>query len=201
MARADSVPDLPALDANDLLDFSSFQSGSLGSSFIDLSDDGLDVTISEPSSYFALLQQSPPGPWSGHFPAGTKIVADQSPNGPVTFSFSTAIRGFGLTLDNGVGGGYGGTITEFNGTTSLGRYTTTSSTPGLMFVGVLDATADITSVTIATARAGGSNDFAFGNVSLADAAPEPASIVSVVLGLAGLALTRRLHRRTEKSQG
>jgi hypothetical protein len=200
MARADSVITLSALGADDLLDFTSYPSTTLGTSFAALSADGLDITVSEPSSSFEVLRQSPPGPWFGHFPAGTAIVADQGPIGPVTFSFSTAVRGFGLTLDNGVGGAYGGTIEEFNGTTSLGKYTITSPGPGLMFLGVLDATSDITSVTIATAGAGGSNDFAFGNLSLADGTPEPASIVSVVLGLAGLLLKHRF-RGPQKSQG
>jgi MYXO-CTERM domain-containing protein len=189
---------LAALGANDLVDWSLSGSDNTNS-FITLSTKGVSVTTSEPNSSFANFVQSPPGGWFGNFPAGTHIIYDQSPTGPVTFTFATAIQGFALTIDDAGGGNYTGTIEAMNGTTSLGAFSTGPSPYGLMFLGVLDPTADITSVVVGTAGFT-NNSFAFGNLSLLDGAtsstPEPASVGFVSMGLAGLAMLARKRRAT-----
>lgn len=193
------------LGANDTVGFGNFGVGAIiTNQFLVTSSGGVNVHISEPSSNFAVLKQAPNGSWVGNFPDGTKIIYDQGPNGPVTFAFSTAIKGFGLTIDDAYGGGYTGTITEFNGASMIGSFSSSSPNPALMFLGVLDATADITSVTIDT-TAVGNHSFAFGDLSLVDSvatspatAPEPASIAFVLMGLAGLAASHlRLRRKRE----
>lgn len=202
---AGSITTLPALGANDLVDWSTAAAlGSNGANpFTAQSAAGVSVTLSEPSSTFVDYTQSPPGGWFGHFPAGTDIIYDQNPSGPVLFTFSTPIEGFGVTIDGALGGGYSGTISEYNGTTQLASYTTTLPSAGLIFLGVLDGSSDITSVTItATYGASPGNEFAFGNLSLVEAAadpsgvPEPASFATLLVGLGLVASTRRM--RSEK---
>lgn len=196
---AGAVTTLAALGANDTVDFSVFAPNTIfTNAFFVHSSGGIGVQTTEPSSAFASLRQAPVGSWVGNFPSGTAIIYDQGPSGPVTFSFSAPIQGFGLTIDDAFGGGYTGAITEFNGTTVLGTFTSSSPQPATMFLGVLDATADITSITIGT-TAVGNNSFAFANLSLVDAAsiplvtsvPEPASIGFVLAGLASLAAAYR----------
>jgi hypothetical protein len=196
---AANITTLPALGANDLIDWSAGPAlGSNGANpFTVVSAGGVSVTLSEPSSTFVAFEQSPPGGWFGHFPAGTNLIYDQNPSGPVTFAFSTPIRGFGLTIDEALGGGYNGVISEYNGAALLGSYTTMQLSAGLMFLGVLDGSSDITSVTI-TAISGVTpgNAFAFGNLSLMERAssssvPEPASAVTLLVGLSLLAFARK----------
>src|SRR3984957_14928111 len=103
-----AIPNLAALDANDVGDWSKV-SNIGNASFTTTSANGLTVTLSEPSSQFTQTSQ---GAWFGNFPAGTIIVYDQGPNGPVTFNFATPIQGFGLTVDDAVGGNFTGTIKE-----------------------------------------------------------------------------------------
>ncbi len=166
-AFAGNITNLPALGANDLVAWNLGPAlGSSGASpFTALSIAGEMVTISEPGSTFVNFTQSPPGGWFGHFPAGTSLIYTQDPSGPVTFAFSAPIQGFGLSIDDALGGGYDGTISEYNGTTLLGSYTSTNLSAGLMFLGVLDASSDITSVTISASPG---NSFAFGDLSLVE---------------------------------
>ena len=192
---AGTITTLPALGANDLVDWSAGPAlGSTGANpFTAISAGGVSVTLSEPSSSFVNFQQSPPGGWFGHFPAGAYLIYDQNPSGPVTFTFSTPIQGFGLSIDEALGGGYSGTISEYDGAMLLGSYTTNNTNPGLMFLGVLDGSSDITSVTItATSTVSPGNAFAFGNLSLVEAAssssvPEPASGATLLVGVGLLA--------------
>jgi hypothetical protein len=201
-AFAGNITNLPALGANDLVDWTAGPAlGSGGMNpFTALSTLGVTVTLSEPSSTFVNFIQNPPGGWSGNFAPGTHIIYDQNPSGPVTFAFSTAVQGFGLTIDDALGGGYSGAISEYNGATLLGSFTTVNVSSGLMFLGVLDGSSDITSVTVtATSNATPGNAFAFGNLSMLDgvsgsATPEPASIGIVLLGLGLIAAKARETR-------
>lgn len=198
-AFAGSIANLAALGANDLVDWSISGSDNTNQ-FTTLSNGGVSVTTAEPNSSFANYIQNPPGGWFGNFPPGTHIIYDQGPTGPITFTFATAIKGFGLTIDDAVGGSYTGTIQELNGVNVMGSYSTGPSPYGLMFLGVLDSTADITSVVVGTSAVT-NNSFAFGNLSLLDVpsstTPEPGSVGCVFLGLTALGcLARKCAKKT-----
>lgn len=195
LAWGAAITSLAGLGANDLVDWTKVNN--IGNaSFTTSSAGGVAVTISEPSSQFVETSQ---GPWFGNFPAGTVIVYDQGPNGPVTFTFATPVFGFGVTIDDAVGGNYTGTIQEFHGPTLLGAYSTGPAPYGLMFLGVRDPIADITSVTISTTNGSTTNSFAFANLNLVDQgittnAPEPATAGMFLLGLGALVLGLRRRR-------
>lgn len=202
-ALAGTVLDLPALGANDTVIWGAPAPDT--NQFTVLSAGGLSVTLSEPNSNFERTQQYPPGGWDGNFPAGTFLITPQEPSGPVTFTFAIPIQGFGLTIDDAYNNSFTGTIQAFNGTTSLGTYSTTLFDT-LLFLGVLDATANITSVQVSTTNITSNDNFAFGNLSLLDSTgtgsspgsstPEPASAGMLLAGLTGLAIIRRqLGRR------
>jgi hypothetical protein len=205
-AFASSVSTLAALGANDLVNFSGYAlATNITSSFAPLSSGGLHLTVSETSSSFFVNQQAPPGGWVGDFPAATVIIANQG-GSAATFTFATPVFGFGLSLDNAYGGGYTATINEYNGSTLLGSFSTSQVAPVLTFLGVLDTTADITSVVISTNGAG-PNNYAFSNLSLVDGtaaatAPEPTSAITGLLGLALLAVgAHTRHRMTARAAG
>jgi hypothetical protein len=210
-AFAGNITNLPALGANDLVDWSlgpALGSGGMNP-FTAQSTLGVTVTISEPSSTFVNFIQNPPGGWFGNFPPGTNVIYDQNPSGPVTFAFSSPVQGFGLSIDEALGGGYSGTISEYNGTMLLGSFTTARLSSGLMFLGVLDGSSDITSVAVTAASSvSPGNAFAFGNLSLREetstsTTPEPASIAIVLVGLGLFAAVRIMPctGETSRNQG
>jgi hypothetical protein len=134
------------------------------------------------------------------------LVTPQEPSGPITISFGTAIQGFGVTIDDAYNNDFTGTIEAFHGNTSLGSYTNSGS-DALMFLGVLDGTADITSVQIGTTNISSNDNFAFGNLSLVDSAsmptpvgstvPEPGSVTTALAGLAGFYVLRLKANRSK----
>jgi len=184
---------------NDTVDFSTLSvNTNLTGSFSELSANGVTVTIAEPSSSFVVDKQG--SGWAGNFPNNTIVIYDQGPNSFVTFSFSTAIKGFGLNLDDAVGGNFQGSIIAFNGSTQVSSFTTVTEPYGLIFLSLVDPTADITSIEVGT-TAIENNTFAFSNLSMIDSAvspppvPEPASIGIVLLGLVMLGAAVHFRRR------
>ncbi len=193
---AANVTTLAALGANETIDWSVTHPVGAQSFTVN------NVTISEPSSTFKQLIQGAVG-WAGNFPTGTYVEYDQEPSGPITFTFASPVQGFGLTLNNDFGGGFTGTINEYNGATLLASYTSASQPLGtLLFLGVLDPTFDITSVTVDTAGIGGNHAFAFGNLSVVETpsanAPEPASSGMFALALLALGALGRPPQTTKR---
>jgi hypothetical protein len=186
-----AVTTLAALNPNDLVDWNVLGANGTNN-FTVTSNGGLSVNVSEPTSSFVTTKQNPPGGWFGDFAPGTTIIYDQGPDAPIKITFATPVQGFGVTIDDAFGGGYTGSLTEYDsGASILGTATASSANPALIFLGVLDATADIKFVTIGT-TAVGNNQFAFGNLSLVDGsvtpatAPEPATVGTILIGLAVL---------------
>ena len=202
-AHGGFVSTLAGLGANDAVVWSSV-GGSVGlahaSPWQVLSNSGITVTLTETGT-FATAEQAPGGSWVGHFAANAIVLNDQFPNSAVTIGFSSPVQGFGTSIDSAFGGSFTGTIQAFNGGNSLGTYGPNAQNNALLFLGVLDATADITSVVITT---NASNYFAASDFALVDAVstapssgvPEPSSIVLAVGGLAGLTILRRRSVRS-----
>jgi MYXO-CTERM domain-containing protein len=200
-AHGGSITSLSSLGANDLVDWS-VVGGTVGTTYTNslvvASNGGLSVTASEPGTFATSREAGGQGGgWLGNFPANTVIVDDQF-GGPVTFTFGAEIQGFGVSIDDAFGGAFTGTIQEFDGGSSLGTFHTQGT--GLMFLGVLDAAADITSVVVSTVSGSGDNYFAFGNLSLLDSTgnsiapsptPEPGAAGVVLVGLGLFTLLRR----------
>jgi hypothetical protein len=185
---------------NDSVDFSSYSfNTNLGGTFLANSTGGNSIAITEPSSSFAVFKQN--SGWAGNFPDKTILIFNQG-GGIVTFAFTTPIEGFGLNIDDAIGGNYTASIGTFDGATSETQFTTPSEPYGLVFVSQVDATADITSVTIGTG-AFENNDFAFSNISLIEGSsptppsgvPEPASIGGTLLGLVSLGAAAKFRGR------
>jgi len=189
--------------ANDSVDFSAYSVGAtLGQNFDAFAASGTAIGIEDPSSAFSVVKQG--AGWAGNFPAGTVAIYDQGPNGPVMFNFFTPIQGFGINIDDAVGGNFQGTIQAFHDITSLSMTTSASQPPGTMFLSVVDATADITGIRIGT-LAVTNNSFAFTGITLIDGAtppagvPEPASIGAALLGLLLIATARATSFRRQGS--
>ena len=136
---ADSVSQvsLGGLGANDVVDWTTLgktPGALLTTSFSASSTNGVSVQSSETGGRFAIAEQSMG--WSGHFPANTIIINDQFPSTPVTFTFSTPVKGFGLTVDCAFAGSFTGTISVYNGATLLGTYTSPSTSGTTLFLGM-----------------------------------------------------------------
>jgi hypothetical protein len=133
---------------------------------------------------------------------GTLPVLDDQFLGPVTIGFSIPVTGVGFYLADAFGAGpfVSATIQEFDGNTSLGSFTE-PATPGsaILFIGVLDASADVTKIEISTADNSGDNYFAIDTLNLSDAAPvnqiAPSTPEPSTLILTGVALAVVVGRR------
>jgi hypothetical protein len=187
-----TITTLSGLGANDLINFGNSPAGTiLGAT----SNGGIAMT------FFAPLFVSMQGQgWAGDFPANTVVVINQT-GGEAEFDFfSTPIQGFGLTVDDGYGGGFTETIDVFTAGIPYPIYVDQTSVfepPNtLSFLGILEPTADISVVTVSIAGTGGNNDFAFGNLSLVDATaptatPEPGTNLLTLAGAGLLMLLRK----------
>jgi hypothetical protein len=189
------VGSLGALGANDALLWSAPGGTVSGTQFSLTSMNGVGVTGQQPSGGYAIIQQAPMGSWNGDFPANAFIV-DNNWGGPSTFTFSTPIQGFGVSLDNAWSTlNSTDTIQVFNGANLLNTFTVNGT--GLLFLGVLDDTAEITSVVVTSNNANGNGYFAFSDLSLVDpvrtpaGVPEPATVGLMVAGIGAMLLGRR----------
>ena len=83
----------------------------------------------------------------------------------------------------------------FNGANLLNTLTVNGT--GLLFLGVLDDTAEITSIVMTSNNANGNGYFAFSDLTLLDpvrtpaGVPEPATVGLMVAGIGALVLVRR----------
>lgn len=125
-------------------------------------------------------------------------ILDNQFNGPTTIAFSAPVTAAGLFISDAFGATafVSGTIEAFDGNTMLESYTVDANGHQQIYLGVEDATADITEIEISTTDLSGGNYFGLGQVDLIDSAPDPSgsvpepSTVSLI-GLAAIALLGR----------
>jgi len=200
-----------ALLANDSIDWGQFgpdSSGVAGSSTV-TSTNGLGAMVStdDPSG---LLRVDEGLSWIGNFTAGDHLINNSGfSEYALTITFAAPISGAGAQIQLDNGGPFTATLEAFSGNTSLGLFTedgisTTAEDGSAIFLGVLDTTAEITSIVFGIdnppAFAG---DFAINTLSLntAGAVPEPSSIALLTAAIpVGLGCWRYWRARARRLQ-
>jgi hypothetical protein len=135
--------------------------------------------------------------WTGNFTVGDKLINNNSiSNFPLTITFASPVLGAGanIQLDHNVP--FTATIEAFDGSTSLGTFTeagnsTQNEDGSAIFIGVLDTNAEITSIVFGINNPPSNfGDLAINTLQLVTAptaAPEPASLTLLGLGVASIA--------------
>ena len=152
----------------------------------------------------------------GDFPAGTELLVTENgsgvPSGPLTISFGTPILEFGVSAQNTffeAGQTSIFNFSLFDGATQLGTFVVSGpDTAGTFFLGARAILGQqITRITISGASTindpdlGVQNNFAIGPVSfLPSPIPEPATIILLGTGLAGVGGVRWRRRRQARHE-
>lgn len=170
-----------ALGADDSVTWTQIGADStqLSSSFNATSTGGIAVagTLAGSGSQISMVCPTSPCSWSSTdvagFSAGDCLIwtsdTANGGNGPLKLAFNQSVMGAGALIQADGPGQFTAQVQAFNGTTSLGTFTTTSDTNGdAVFLGVVDNTAaNITSVVYSlTACTGPCTDFAIDTLSL-----------------------------------
>ena len=166
------------------------------------SANGVVVTPAPPSGG-ALYRLNQGSTWGGGFPTGDQLLYDgagfSGVYGGITLSFSQLVSGAGLLIqDNETDNTDSVTISAFDSLGDfLGAESTTyngANTP--VFIGLLDTTQEIASVTVGTSE----GDYAVDTLYLADtaAAPEPANLMLAALALLSFGAIRRFRPLSSK---
>ena len=187
------VTSATALAPNDSIDWGQLgpDSTSLTSSTAVTSASGLAATVTtdDPSG---LVRVDEGRSWIGNFTVGDHLINNnQFSFSALTIEFASPISGASAQIQLDSAGPFTATIEAFSGTNSLGTFTegglSTSLEDGsAIFIGVLDATAEITSIVFGIDNPppfGG--DFAIGTLSIntAGAVPEPSSLVLAMIAV------------------
>jgi hypothetical protein len=131
--------------------------------------------------------------WGGNFASGDNVLWTGG-NGPLTLAFSKGVSGAGAQIDADLFGAFTAMICA-NGTVfcfSESGDTTAAGDNSAIYIGLLDTTPGITSITFSIV--GGNTDFAINQLSLTNGlstTPEPSSLLLFGTSLLGLAPFRR----------
>jgi hypothetical protein len=151
------------------------------------SQGGLQVSVGEPFSSPDFVLESPP------FPVGQNAFDNQG-GGDVTLTFDHPLAGFGAELQDAYNGGCVYTITAYNitatATNALGYFFITNSAGDhVTFVGVLDATAEISRITLKDGSPYSTlSYFLMGQIGLVRATVPSAPVLALVSVRGGYAL-------------
>jgi hypothetical protein len=130
--------------------------------------------------------------WTGNFTVGDQLINNnQFSFSPLRIAFASPISGAGAQIQLDAAGPFTATIEAFSGTTHLGTFSedgfsTSLENGAAIFIGVLDTTAEITSIVFGIDNSpafGG--DFAIDTLSLntSGAVPEPTSLVLAMIAV------------------
>jgi PEP-CTERM motif len=184
-----------AMGADDSLTWSGADGASLLSPYATTSVGG--ITITATAADLVLFEQNGGIGFAANFAPGDRLLSTFVSDGPITLTFSSAVRGVGFNIAHLVNGLFIGTLDFFNGINPLGSVTVAGSSSvandgSAAFLGGLGTTLDITKVVISVDSQGGSTALTINDLSLVvSAVPEPTSALLLALGLAGLALRCR----------
>jgi PEP-CTERM motif-containing protein len=202
-ANAALITSQGALSSNDSIDW-----GQLGAAFTVLtspqsvtSTGGAAATVSSAGGGFERRDQG--NGWSGNFTAGDHLLWTQEDAGPdITIDFANPVRGAGAQIMADFFGDFVARITLSNGHTFTENGTSNTNNDGsAIFIGALDATADISSIAFTLdSAASNPNDLAIDTLYLNTTAgvasvPEPSTLLLLFSGLAGLGAARRRKAR------
>jgi hypothetical protein len=186
--------------------------GVLGPSFASVSNafttpvpgiGGLNITGSQAGGDFVRIDQGSLD-WNGNFGAGEALLWSFF-GGPMTFTFNSAITGFGTQIAADDLGAFTARIEAFDAANlSLGVFTsvgtaTANGDDSAMFLGILSDVADIRSIRLSLTSSGGGlgdvSDFAINSPIIQDTpVPEPTSMLLLGTGIATV-VGRRYRKR------
>ena len=163
---------------------------------------GLSMTVSDGGT---LERRDQGSGWTGNFTFLDQLLWNQDNGNPITVvDLSAPISGAGAQIQSDVYGSFTATISAYNGSTLLGSFTENGVSTGAgdgsaIFIGLVDTSAEITSIGFSVTDVNGANDFAIDTLYLNDSSttstPEPASLLLAGSALMGLSLFSRKRRK------